>query len=224
MHIATLDLDENLLRQLRTRTSLVISEGTGAACPAAPAVVVDVQRNARRHSIAAYLRKQGYRGAIVGVSEDAISVDQEVSFLASGGDRLLPASVSVLLLETILQSVTRSGTVGQEVSGVVSVKRGGISRCAGGRIEIDPMRMRVSLDGNTVEMSPQPFGILAALAARPGIIFSRDTLLNCLSNGDVLDRTIDSYVKKIRQALNRSVPNAGNLIVTTYGVGYKVDP
>jgi DNA-binding response OmpR family regulator len=63
------------------------------------------------------------------------------------------------------------------------------------------------------------FRVLKALASRPGRVFTRDQLLDKVSDGAtfVIDRNIDVHIRSIRQKLEEH----RELIVTVRGVGYK---
>ncbi len=68
------------------------------------------------------------------------------------------------------------------------------------------------------------FLILEALAQRPGVVKSRNQLLDVAYNDDVYvdDRTIDSHIKRIRRKFRAGDPTFDS-IETLYGVGYRFD-
>jgi len=90
-----------------------------------------------------------------------------------------------------------------------------------GRLEMDPARHRVTWDGKTVSLTVTEFLILEALAVRPGMIKSRNQLMDAAYSDDVFvdDRTIDSHIKRLRRKF-RSVDPAFGGIETLYGAGY----
>jgi two-component system response regulator ChvI len=79
-------------------------------------------------------------------------------------------------------------------------------------------------DGRTVSLTVTEFLILETLAQRPGVIKTRNQLLDIAYNDDVYvdDRTIDSHIKRIRRKF-RAVDPAFDSIDTLYGVGYRFD-
>ncbi|MCB1747925.1 MAG: response regulator [Gammaproteobacteria bacterium] len=91
-------------------------------------------------------------------------------------------------------------------------------------LAIDPARMRVSVDGQRVELTRVEFQLLATLAAHPGRVYRRDELLDLIYDDfrDVSDRTIDSHVKNVRRKLEQAAPGR-TLIHSVYGVGYKLE-
>ncbi|MFL6780346.1 MAG: winged helix-turn-helix domain-containing protein, partial [Sphingomicrobium sp.] len=68
------------------------------------------------------------------------------------------------------------------------------------------------------------FLILEALAQRPGVVKTRNQLLDVAYQDDVYvdDRTIDSHIKRIRRKFRAADPSY-DAIETLYGVGYKFD-
>ena len=93
-----------------------------------------------------------------------------------------------------------------------------------GRLTMDPARHKVKWDGKDVTLTVTEFLILEALAQRPGVVKSRNQLLDVAYQDDVYvdDRTIDSHIKRIRRKF-RSVDGEFDGIETLYGVGYRFD-
>ena len=93
-----------------------------------------------------------------------------------------------------------------------------------GRLVMDPARHKVLWDGNDVTLTVTEFMILEALAQRPGVVKTRNQLLDVAYQDDVYvdDRTIDSHIKRIRRKF-RSVDPEFDAIETLYGVGYRFD-
>ena len=91
-----------------------------------------------------------------------------------------------------------------------------------GRLVMDPARHKVLWDGKDVTLTVTEFLILEALAQRPGVVKSRNQLLDIAYQDDVYvdDRTIDSHIKRIRRKF-RGVDPQFDAIETLYGVGYK---
>ncbi|MCA1750017.1 MAG: response regulator transcription factor [Parasphingopyxis sp.] len=91
-----------------------------------------------------------------------------------------------------------------------------------GRLEMDPARHRVTWGGEKVTLTVTEFMILESLAQRPGIVKSRDQLMDAAYTDDVYvdDRTIDSHIKRLRRKF-RQVDGEFKAIETLYGVGYR---
>ena len=92
------------------------------------------------------------------------------------------------------------------------------------RLTMDPARHKVIWAGQDVTLTVTEFMILEALAQRPGVVKSRNQLLDIAYQDDVYvdDRTIDSHIKRIRRKF-RSVDPEFDAIETLYGVGYRFD-
>ena len=93
-----------------------------------------------------------------------------------------------------------------------------------GRLTMDPARHKVFWDERVVSLTVTEFLILEALAQRPGVVKTRNQLLDIAYSDDVYvdDRTIDSHIKRIRRKF-RAVDSAFDSIDTLYGVGYRFD-
>ena len=91
-----------------------------------------------------------------------------------------------------------------------------------GRLTMDPARHKVTWDGRPVTLTVTEFMILEALAQRPGVVKSRNQLLDIAYSDDVFvdDRTIDSHIKRVRRKF-RGVDPQFDMIETLYGVGYR---
>ncbi len=90
-----------------------------------------------------------------------------------------------------------------------------------GRLFMDPARHHVTWDGQPVSLTVTEFLILEALAVRPGVIKSRNQLMDAAYPDDVFvdDRTVDSHIKRMRRKF-RVVDSTFDGIETLYGAGY----
>jgi DNA-binding response OmpR family regulator len=89
-----------------------------------------------------------------------------------------------------------------------------------GAVEVDPAARRARIDGEEVHLTPTEFDLLALMAARPGIVFSRDQLLADVwgwRDGAGL-RTVDSHVRGLRGKVGK------DRIRTVQGIGYALEP
>ena len=91
-----------------------------------------------------------------------------------------------------------------------------------GRLAMDPARNRVSWSGRDVTLTVTEFMILEALAQRPGVVKSRNQLMDVAYQDDIYvdDRTIDSHIKRMRRKF-RAVDDDFSAIETLYGIGYR---
>lgn len=90
-----------------------------------------------------------------------------------------------------------------------------------GRLVMDPARHQVIWDDKPVSLTVTEFLILEALAIRPGVVKSRNQLMDAAYSDDVFvdDRTIDSHIKRLRRKF-RAVDSNFSGIDTLYGAGY----
>jgi DNA-binding response OmpR family regulator len=91
-----------------------------------------------------------------------------------------------------------------------------------GPLRLDPARRLAQLDGRALELTPHEFDVLYLLAAQPGIVFTRDMLLNRVWSADVhvTERSVDTVVKRLRQKIERDTATP-EFILTVWGTGYK---
>ncbi|HRA94090.1 MAG TPA: response regulator transcription factor, partial [Aestuariivirga sp.] len=91
-----------------------------------------------------------------------------------------------------------------------------------GKLAMDPDRHSCTWDSRPVTLTVTEFLILQSLAQRPGIVKSRDALMDAAYDDQVYvdDRTIDSHIKRLRKKFNQ-VDEAFDGIETLYGVGYR---
>lgn len=91
-----------------------------------------------------------------------------------------------------------------------------------GDLQIDIKKMRTLKKAVEIELTPYEFKVLTALLTSPGQVFSREQLVERAFGLDYegFDRTIDSYIKNIRQKIEDD-PKNPQYISTVYGVGYK---
>jgi DNA-binding response OmpR family regulator len=135
--------------------------------------------------------------------------------LNEGADDYLPKPFSpaelVARVRTILRRTERS------------VDEGATTVYVLGDLEVDAGRHQVTVGGNDVALSSLEFRLLRVLLEADGRVLSRDGLLDALygrAEGDVADRAIDVYVKRLREKLGDD-PDAPRYIATVRGAGYR---
>jgi len=93
-------------------------------------------------------------------------------------------------------------------------------------LSVDADARRILVHGKPLDLTPSEYGILAALARRPGQVFSRARLLDLAREGnanpEANDRAIDSHVKNLRRKLEAALPGV-EAIHSIYGLGYRFD-
>ena len=143
--------------------------------------------------------------------------------LAMGADDYIAKPFSQRLLIARIRAILRRQELerGEAAATTIELEQPRLER---GRLVMDPARHKVLWDGRDVSLTVTEFLILEALAQRPGVVKSRNQLLDIAYNDDVYvdDRTIDSHIKRIRRKF-RAVDPEFDSIETLYGVGYRFD-
>jgi len=142
--------------------------------------------------------------------------DDRVEGLLSGADDYLVKPFSPRELVARVRAVLRR-TQGGEVPlvPVLSFDRG--------RLEIDTEKYLVRRDGRKVDLTPNEYGLLTALAAYPGRVYSRLELVDRVLGYDYdgSERTIDVHVKNLRKKIEPD-PTNPRYVETVIGVGYRL--
>jgi two-component system response regulator ChvI len=147
----------------------------------------------------------------------------EAEGLAMGADDYIAKPFSQRLLVARIRAILRRSAAASQPAGDgnddAEVPPGTIM--VRGRLAIDPARHRVEWNGKLVSLTVTEFLILEALAQRPGVIKSRNQLMDAAYPVDVFvdDRTVDSHIKRLRRKF-RAVDPGFNAVETLYGAGY----
>jgi DNA-binding response OmpR family regulator len=90
-----------------------------------------------------------------------------------------------------------------------------------GGLSIDPSRRKVSLDGEEVQLTPLEFEILLSMAREPGVVFTREQLMDRVwgYRDYAGGRVVDSHVARIRRKLGEDGAEP-RFVRTVHGVGY----
>ena len=102
-----------------------------------------------------------------------------------------------------------------------AIARGGRPMSVG-ELRIDPRRREATIGDRRLELRPREFDLLAALARDPGVVLTRDVLLESVWGTDFPGetRTVDVHVGEVRRKLGDDGPT----IETVRGVGYRLVP
>lgn len=137
-----------------------------------------------------------------------------VAGLELGADDYVVKPMSPRVLEARVKTILRRANAKADDPGVVTI----------GALTVDSERYVATVDGVDIPLTTTEFKILEVLAAYIGKVFTRDELLKKkrLWGDDklVYDRTIDVHIKNLREKMG----DAGNMIKTIRGIGYKLEP
>jgi two-component system, OmpR family, response regulator ChvI len=141
--------------------------------------------------------------------------------LAMGADDYIAKPFSQRLLIARIRAILRRQDLARGLADVAE-GRPEEELIVRGRLTMDPARHKVLWDSKAVTLTVTEFMILEALAQRPGVVKSRNQLLDIAYQDDVYvdDRTIDSHIKRVRRKF-RAVDPDFDAIETLYGVGYR---
>jgi two-component system alkaline phosphatase synthesis response regulator PhoP len=112
--------------------------------------------------------------------------------------RLLLSRVKALLRRSVLQGSTEISMTG---------------------ISVDREKYIVYKEGEELKLPRKEFELLSLLLSKPGKVFGRNEILECVWGSEVIvgDRTIDVHIRKLREKLG------GQYLKTIKGVGYKYE-
>ena len=149
------------------------------------------------------------------------SKDEEVDELFGlrmGADDFIRKPFSHRLLVERVKTILRRS----EPKGAATGMPEGKSVLERGKLKMDPERHTCMWDDKPVTLTVTEFLILQALAHRPGVVKSRDALMDAAYDDQVYvdDRTIDSHIKRLRKKF-KLVDDDFDVIETLYGVGYR---
>jgi DNA-binding response OmpR family regulator len=216
--------DERKLRDL-VRSYLeqagftVLSTGSGAeaitmaAASAPDLVVLDLGLpDIGGDTVARELRATG---SVPIVMLTARSTEEDrIAGLELGADDYLTKPFSPRELVLRVQAVLRRG--GPAVTQ-------GVASYGGGVLVVDEPRRTVMVRGAAADLTPTEWGVLGALAAVPGRVYSRYELINRVRGYEFegYERTIDSHVKNLRRKIEAD-PGNPVIVQTVLGGGYRL--
>lgn len=167
-------------------------------------------------SLCRRLRDDGYDLPLILLTSRDNEIDEALGLELGADDyvakpfstRVLTARVKALLR----RQQARAGNGSQDEPKVVESKG----------LRLDPERLEVTFQDTDVTVTVTEFRMLEAFATRPGIVLSRDRLMELVRGDDsiVADRIIDTYVRRLRRKLEQ-IDETFDLIETVIGAGYR---
>jgi len=101
-----------------------------------------------------------------------------------------------------------------------SPRRSADTQSVVGDVTVDTLRREVTIPSGNIALTAREFDLLAHFAENPGIVFTRQQLLDAVWGtgwyGD--ERTVDVHVRQLRRKLGDALP-----LATVWGVGYRCD-
>ena len=151
------------------------------------------------------------------------SLPERILGLEKGADDYLPKPFSPAELVVRVKAVLRRANVRATTPEGAAVPSSTLNQ---NDIVIDTERYEVRRDGQLIPLTPVEFKLLVTLVSADGRALTRDQLLDSVygsDDGDVLDRTIDVHIGRLREKLDDDADQP-RYVMTVRGVGYRAAP
>ncbi|HYG58746.1 MAG TPA: response regulator transcription factor [Symbiobacteriaceae bacterium] len=161
------------------------------------------------------LRSSGSHVPILILSACGDETDRVVGFRLGADDYLVkPFSISELLLR-VKAILRRAGAEAAPATG---------DRLQAGDLEMDRTTRRSTMRGQPLTLTPREFELLWLLAAHPGQVFTRDSLIEHIWKSDYEGdpAVVAVYVRRLRERIEQK-PSEPYHLKTVWGIGYKFD-
>ena len=156
------------------------------------------------------IRRNGHVPVLVLTAKD--QEDDKVAAFEAGADDYMTKPFGVRELLVRIRSLFRRSP--QQQSSTAVVEHTGLS--------IKVAERAVSIDGKSIETTRTEFDLLLLLASNPGVVFSRERLLQEVwgYSFEGYERSVDSQVTRLRKKIEQD-PKEPRFIETVWGVGYR---
>ncbi|AEC17116.1 MULTISPECIES: phosphate regulon transcriptional regulator PhoB [Gallibacterium] len=157
-----------------------------------------------------YLKKQEQTAKIPIIMLTARSAEEDcITCLNAGADDYITKPFSPKILLARIEALWRRSY--DPPSQIVSFEN----------LQIDQQAQRVSVENQFVELSATEYKLLLFLMTHPEKVYSREQLLNHIWGDDIYveDRTVDSYIRRLRRSLEPF--QADRYVQTVRGFGYR---
>lgn len=160
------------------------------------------------------LRERGDAIPIILLTSRDNAIDEALG-LELGADDYVAKPFSTRVLLARVQALLRRDALRADKAATTRARRVG-------DLELDSERLEVRYRGEPITVTVTEFRLLEALTSRPGVVFSRDRLLEMARGDDsiVAERIIDTYVRRLRRKLE-VVSSEFEEIETVIGAGYR---
>lgn len=160
------------------------------------------------------LRAEGNPVPLVLLTSRDTEIDEALG-LELGADDYISKPFSTRILLARVDALLRRDALRRAAAGSPR------ALCAGD-LTLDPERLEAHYRGQLLRLTVTEFRLLEALARKPGIVLSRDRLLEIVRGDEsvVVERIIDTYVRRLRRKLE-AIDAAYAGIETVIGVGYR---
>lgn len=164
-------------------------------------------------SLCRALREAGDEVPIILLTSRDNEIDEALGLELGADDYVAKPFNTRVLLARVKALLRRQAARAEDATG---------KRVVAGKLSLDPDRLEARYDEALIVTTVTEFRLLSALASRPGIVLSRERLME-LARGDdsvVAERIIDTYVRRLRRKLEAVSPGFEE-IETVIGAGYR---
>jgi two-component system response regulator ChvI len=160
------------------------------------------------------LRQRSQMPVIFLTSKDE-EVDELMGLRLGADDYITKPFSQRLLIERIRALLRRNDPTRTDAAAAAAV-------LVRGELVLDETKHQCSWKGQNIDLTVTEFLLVKALAMRPGMVKSRDQLIDGAYGENIYvdDRTIDSHIKRVRKKFRR-VDDTFNHFETLYGIGYR---
>ncbi|XXY49931.1 response regulator transcription factor [Sorangium sp. So ce269] len=165
-------------------------------------------------SLCRRLREQGDLVPLILLTSRDSEIDETLG-LDLGADDYIAKPFSMRVLLARVSSLLRREAARRKAEAAPA-------SIASGPLELSPERIEVLFHGRPIVTTVTEFRLLEALVRRPGVVLSRARLLALVRGDDtvVIDRIVDTYVRRLRRKLEQVEPGFDR-IETVVGAGYR---
>jgi DNA-binding response OmpR family regulator len=167
-------------------------------------------------SLCQRLRSMGSSVPIILLTSRDTEIDEALGLELGADDYVAKPFSTRILLARVSALLRREAFRARSVERSAEVVRVG-------PLTLDIERLEAIYSGTKVTLTLSEFRLLEALARRPGVVLSRDRLLEVVRGDEsvVVDRIIDTYVRRLRRKLEAVSPGFSD-IETVVGAGYRL--
>lgn len=164
------------------------------------------------------LRSSGISCPVIFLSAKGDIVDKGIGFQAGGDDYIVkPFDPRELLMhiEAHIRRANMSTAAASASRPIVQV----------GRFTLDMAQFRATKDQAHLSLTPKEFRILFALMSNPGVVLSKEQLVEAAWGKEFVGETssLTVFIKKLREKIEDD-PSDPRVIQTVWGIGYRLDP
>ena len=163
------------------------------------------------------MRQRGITAPIIFLSAKGDIVDKGIGFQAGGDDYMVKPFDPRELLMHIEAHLRRANMASQAApkDEVLAI----------GRFALDMAQFRATKGTEKLSLTPKEFKIFFSLASNPGVVLSKEQLVEAAWGTEFVGETssITVFIKKLREKIEDD-PSDPHIIQTVWGIGYRLEP